>query len=795
MSFAALLAIAQTAPDAASAAVQGGPIVIDIPAQPVNQALVALALKTGISIGGVDPARCGPLSRAIRGRMTPERALRAILASSQCDVKRIDSRTFRLDLRPTPSRPPVQLSPTEAFDTEEVLVTRRPVRAELLPRAVSVVSGGAVIQNHFDIAKLAARVPGMTITNLGPGRNKIMLRGVSDGIITGRTQSTVGLYLDDSPLTYNAPDPDLLLVDVARVEVLKGPQGALYGQGSLSGVVRVVTNRPRLDRFEADVGAGLGFTDGGDASWRATALANLPLIRDRLALRAVAYQDESGGFIEDIVDGRAVTNATRRVGGRAAIAWAIDDRFQFESTLATQSLSTDNSQYVLDDTTPFRRQLDVAEPHDNRFVNLSAGLEGKLEKGTLKLFVNHLRHDISTGYDAAPVRALLMSGTANAAPATNVLLYNEDQALELTTGEFSLMSPSNQRLRWLIGMFAARAEESFQPRLSDSGGVNDAYEEVRRERVDDLAGFGHVIYDLAPRWTASLGLRLTGSRRETYSVIRDVALSGYAASAIVRKDTSANRFAHTFVVNYTAREGMIFYAQTADGFRTGGFNTLSQGTAAEPSTYLGDALTSLEAGMKLNTRDRKLRLTATAFRIHWRDIQSDQWRNNGLPVTVNIGDGVNTGLEIEADWRATPDLVLHGAVLVNDPKLSTPNPLYLADKDNGLPFIAKHYFALSADWTQHVLNWQIQNSATISYRSRAPLNYGPLRDVYMDGYAQADVSSFLDLGQVRIGARINNLTNVRTNSFAYGNPFSVNGQRQITPLRPRTIWLSVNRQF
>lgn len=793
MSFVALTLV-QAAPDAALAA-DPGPVAIDIPAQSVNQALVALALKTGVSIGGIDPARCGPLSRAVRGRLTPERALRGMLASSQCDVKRIDARTFRLDLRPKPPRAPVQLSPAEAFDTEEVLVTRRPVRTELLPRAVSVVSGGAIIQNDFDLAKLATRVPGMTITNLGPGRNKIMLRGVSDSILTGRTQSTVGLYLDDSPLTYNAPDPDLLLVDVARVEVLKGPQGALYGQGSLSGVVRVVTNRPRLDRFEADVGAGLGVTAGGDTSWRATLLANAPLIRDTLAVRAVAYKDESGGFIEDVVDGRAITNATRRVGGRAALTWAIDDRFQLETSLAAQSLSSDNSQYVLDSTTPFRRQLDVAEPHDNRFLNLSVGLEGKLEKGTLKLFVNHLRHDISTGYDAGPVRTQLLSGSAVALPSADALLYDEDQSLELTTAEFSLMSPSNQRLRWLIGMFLARADENFHPRLSDVNGINEAYAEMRSERVDDLAGFGHVIYDFAPKWTVSLGLRLTGSRRETYSVIRDVALNGYAASAVVREDTSASRFAHTLVVNYTAREGMIFYAQTADGFRTGGFNTLTQGTAAEPSTYLGDALTSLEAGMKLNTPDRKLRLTATAYRIHWRDIQSDQWRSNGLPVTVNIGDGVNTGVEVEADWRVTTDVVLHGAVLVNDPKLSQPNPLYLADKDSGLPFIAKHYYALSADWTQHVLNWKVQNSATVSYRSRAPLNYGPLRDVYTGGYALLDVSSFLDLGQVRIGARVNNLTDVRSNSFAYGNPFSVNGPRQITPLRPRTVWVSVNRQF
>jgi hypothetical protein len=199
--------------------------------------------------------------------------------------------------------------------------------------------------------------------------------------------------------------------------------------------------------------------------------------------------------------------------------------------------------------------------------------------------------------------------------------------------------------------------------------------------------------------------------------------------------------------------------------------------------------------MKLNTSDRKLRVTATAFRINWRDIQSDQWRDNGLPVTVNLGDGVNTGFEFEADWRVTPSLVLHGAALVNDPKLSKPAPPYIADKNSGLPFIAKHYYALSADWSQDILGWRVQNSATVSYRSRSPLNYGLLREVYTDGYTLVDVSSFLDLGQLRIGARVNNLTDIRTNSFAYGNPFSINGPRQITPLRPRTVWFSINRQF
>ncbi len=100
---------------------------------------------------------------------------------------------------------------------------------------------------------LDSLVSGMTVTNLGPGRNKILLRGISDGVFTGLTQSTVGLYLDLTPITYSAPDPDLKLIDIDRVEVLRGPQGTLYGTGPIGGVVRIVTRRPELGREDLAV--------------------------------------------------------------------------------------------------------------------------------------------------------------------------------------------------------------------------------------------------------------------------------------------------------------------------------------------------------------------------------------------------------------------------------------------------------------------------------------------------------------------------------------------------------------
>jgi iron complex outermembrane receptor protein len=134
---------------------------------------------------------------------------------------------------------------------------------------------------------IARGIEGLTITGQGAGRNRIFLRGVADSPFNGATQSTVAVLLDDSRLTYSAPDPDLRLVDVARVEVLKGPQGSLYGTGALGGIYRVVTNRANLTRVSGSASfAVIGIAEGGIGG-SGSAVVNLPLLTDRAALRLV----------------------------------------------------------------------------------------------------------------------------------------------------------------------------------------------------------------------------------------------------------------------------------------------------------------------------------------------------------------------------------------------------------------------------------------------------------------------------------------------------------------------------
>jgi outer membrane receptor protein involved in Fe transport len=157
------------------------------------------------------------------------------------------------------------------------------------------------------------------VTNFGPGRDKILLRGLSDGVFTGRTQSTVSLYLDDVPLTYNAPDPDLRLIDVDAVEVLRGPQGVLYGAGSIGGVVHIITHKPDLDTYSGSLSLTGILTKSGVPSTILKGMANMPLLPGRLGLRVVAYRETDGGYINDPVLHRTDVNQTSRTGARALV--------------------------------------------------------------------------------------------------------------------------------------------------------------------------------------------------------------------------------------------------------------------------------------------------------------------------------------------------------------------------------------------------------------------------------------------------------------------------------------------
>lgn len=775
--------------------------------KPLPAALVDLAITTGISIGGADPSLCQAKARAISGRFTPHQALKALLAGSACDAQRIDDSTYRLIIRVSNVKSqirrarPVPPSPVIVDENDvEVVVVRHEQRAGKLPAAVSVVTPPLLSGNDTDLSTIAAHIPGMAITNLGPGRDKILLRGLSDSVLTGRTQSTVGLYLDDTPITYNAPDPDLLLVDMARIEVLKGPQGNLYGQGALSGVVRLVSQRPRFNVFEGEIGIALGATQYGQGSGRITSILNMPLINDKLAFRAAIYQEKTGGYIKGNGDSAtesmeaeqnlmlAATNATERTGGRLALSWqAASDTF-IQATYTAQDLRSSNSQYVMGRRKPYLRVQPLAEPHDNLFQNFSLGVTKSLNFGALKISVNRLQHVVHSGYDAQPI------GRFVSVPNSGILYYNEDQVFHLSSLDASLVSPQeSRRVRWLAGVFLARSDEVFKPHLIDFYTKRTLYNEVRRDRINDVALFGKVTYDIAAHWSLSAGLRAQKSTHETDSSISDVHLINYLPQGRIADEITATPVSHELVVSYNPFEQLLLYAVSSNGFRTGGFNTSTLIKTAVPQAYKGDKLDNREVGLKYQTLDHQWRLNVSIFNVNWYNIQSDQLRATGLPVTLNIGDGSNNGVEIDALWHPGNRLSFQFTGQYNEPKLNRVNRQFPKITRGSMPYIARSSASLNAQWTQAVAGRYFHHSAMLSYRGRSPLNYPITNPTIMPGYTNLDLSSSLDVGRYTVSARVTNATDVRSNNFAYGNPFATNNQ--ITPLRPRSFWLSLTGRF
>jgi iron complex outermembrane receptor protein len=788
---AALLWVA-AAPGAAAAAETR---IFHIPSEPLEAALVRFALQGGVSVGGLPAQGCSGMSHAVSGTMTPARALAALLPSG-CRFEPLDAKSFRIAGRPgaAPGAPPRRLE-TESYVAprlDELVVTAEK-RPEFLTRsasAISVLSADDVLAlggKSFD--EVAAQVVGVAVTNLGSGRNKIFVRGLSDGSFTGKTQSTVGLYLDDVPITYNAPDPDLRLADVERVEVLRGPQGTLYGSGSIGGIVRIVTAKPDVTAFSGAVSAEGMLTQHGAPSSGLEAMVNLPLADGRAAVRAVVYSDARGGYIDNPVLRLRDVNYSRRSGGRLAALVELPDGWRLEGGVAHQSIATADSQYTQGPHGPLTRDAPVREPHHNDFSEIGVTALHAGAGADLKISTAFIDHHLATRYDATG--AFQAAGGSKTAGA-----FDEDKRIKLWATEGLLSSNGSGPLRWLAGAFASYTDEmdaaqlvGVRPRVA----ARSIYR--RHDLLSEAAIYGEVTYDLTPRLAATAGARWFATRVETHAGAFDIAL---APLAPVSGRLTDQGLAPKLRLSFAATPDVVVYAQVQEGYRAGGFNIpAAAGGAVERVTarFRPDHLWSYELGAALPLFDRALVLRGALFHADWRDLQTDQRLASGLPMTVNIGDGSNTGLEAEALWRPNTQLQVRANLLIEQPQINRAFDVFPARRDIGLPGVPYNMGAADVRYRWRIGRFDAEASAQVVYVGRSYLTFDGGSGNSMGGYASGRVAAALSTSAWRATAYVDNVADEVGNTFAYGNPFSRTRASQATPLRPRTVGLSLSRKF
>jgi outer membrane receptor protein involved in Fe transport len=745
---------------------------IDIPAGQLSAGLARFSEVTGTSVGISGPLPQVAVPR-IRGRMTPEAALRAMLRGTGLRARRVGA-AFRLERirsaappHPTGSQLP---SPPGEIPPQDIVVSaqKRTQSLSSVPMSLAIVSvrssanGSATPSSR----ELSLAIEGLASTNLGPGRNRQFIRGVVDSPFIGKSQSTVAVQIDDARATFDAPNPDLRLIDIERIEVLKGPQGPLYGSGALGGIYRVVTRRPEVGQASGLVRASVAAAQHGSLTSGLEAVFNLPLDDDRLALRGVAYRAVDPGWIDN-ADGRKDSNSSMTAGGRLALRWLPVPSWTIDAGVTWQDIDARDSQYVLASQKSLARDNRFAEPTDNDFRMAHVTAEGRLADLRILSATSFVDQGFSYVLDAGDAAASFgLSGAAR---------FADDRAFTVFNHEFRL-SPAVAG-RWLVGLSYMRA--TTEGRSTIVGDTPPArIVEVLDRTTTEYALFGEATQRIVGSLDATVGARVYRS------VSRDA-----AAERALRRARSL--FSPSLSLSLPLDGPGIIYLRYARAKRPGG---LAPADTAASGQYDADKVNTVDLGFRRSLPDTGLSLSASLYGTRWNRVQSDYLLPNGLVSTRNAGRASILGFEGELDWTLGAGFGIAAGAAVQRARLDRPEGSIDLD-DRQLPVAPALAGRLSVTKEISIDGWRGQAGLQANYIGSTVLSFDSNLDRRTNDYAVLSAHTELTSGQWTGSLKLDNLLDIQGDSFAFGNQFSVRNRLQFTPLRPRYFSFSITRRW
>lgn len=742
----------------------------------LSDALSSLAIQTGISLGYAVPIPARKV-KAVRGRMAPERALDRLLRGTGIRAVRIGPTTFRivLDARAPVARPAPRSSPDPDRPAPDIVITGRKL-PELLSRtaapiAVYVPSDGGLPGAVTGEADAGRAIDGLLVAGRGAGADRAFIRGLADSPFNGFSQGTVSVQLDEGRITYDAPEPGLRLVDVARVEVLKGPQGPLYGTGALGGVYRVVTNRPVLGEYQGSATFSVSDVGAGGLGGSAEATVNAPLLPDLAALRVTAYSSLEGGWIDQGAFGGR-SNQTRVMGGRASLRVVPADDWTVDVTIAGQRLDARSGGYV------YRIAEDLArdgppEPRYTAFRLAQARVAGTLGGVEIVAATSQSWQDQEDRYD--------LSSSQNALQLPGASMWRDRRAYRVFDQELRLSSLPGSRLSWTAGASYLSASTRATGQVEFADGARLPYFALHRG-VAETAVFADGTYPVLPRLNVSAGFRLF--RSSTDDERQEPSTPGSAARTLTG-------FTPNLSASYDLGETGIVYLRLASAFRPGG---LDPGNA-QTGRYRADEVRSLDIGTKIRSAGGRVALDASLYVVRWSDVQSDYLEPDGLLATRNAGDANVTGVELTATYRPDSRLEFSAGVTAQRARLTRAVGGADLPKDRRLPLAPDLAFRLSGARSFDLGGVTLKPSFAINVVGATRLSFDDGLDRRMPAYVDARAGAIVDLKDLVVRLDVANILGLRADTYAYGNPFTVRAWPQYTPLRPRTVTVAVTHDF
>lgn len=691
-------------------------------------------------------------------------------------------------------------APASTVDEVVVTATKRAENVQSVP--ISITALGQQTLEKIGADKLddyTRMAPGLVYASNGANSGTFEIRGVNTSTLAGNTQSPVAIYYDDLPaLNSYAPlvTTDLRLFDVSRVEVLRGPQGTLFGSGALGGAIRVITNKPDASGFAAKTEATVSGTEDGEASYALSGMINAPLASDKLALRAVAYWRRDGGWVDNVATGEKDQNSSESYGGRVMLGAQLSERLHVLATVGYQHDDPDDAAYSFY-AGPARQYDNLASQRaaqKGTTWNLVADYHADFADVTSSTTYVDQDQYIARDYSKVAAGAFGLSGPGP------IEIFGPSKVF---AQELRIASPQDQRFRWLVGGFYMHNDRRVNEQLYMPGAgavlapfgfpsdyLFDAHDHILSS---EEALFGEANFDLTPQLTLTAGARVF---RNSLHVTDDA--DGIFAGGPSHVDRALDESSTTprFVLSYKLTPQVMFYAQAAKGYRIGQTGLAPPVDPVSglpvPSIYGPDSLWNYEGGVKSTLLDGKLTFNAAGYYIDWTDIQLQNRSAAGFVYIVNAGKARSQGLEIEARLRPTDNIELGTALSFNDTRLNSVAPGVIATVGDQLPgapkFTAANYveFHFAPPWGEGAwlrLDHQYFGKAYSDLNNSTALTFGDF-NVF-------NARLGVDFGKVELVGFVDNIgdSNGRQNAvFLPAGPSAVR-------LRPRTFGVTARASF
>ncbi len=648
-----------------------------------------------------------------------------------------------------------QQSQTE-LDVIVVTATKRNSTVQEVPFSINAQTAADIQKSGaVTLEDLSRNVAGLAVQNLGPGQSQVSIRGVSAGQIVRDqpgVKEQVGVYVDESVISLSLFTPDLDLFDLNRVETLRGPQGTLFGSGSVGGTIRYITNQPTIGRTEGSVEANLNLVDGKDLGGHLKGAINVPLGTNSAA-RAVGYYTRYGGFIDAIREDGSVdkdVNSGERYGGRLALTFEPSTNVSITPRVIYQKVTADgfNRQEVFNlYANPFTTTRPTVTFNEReQFLLLREAFEDETLIADAVIKVGFGGVDV-TSVSTYTNRDILVSRDASALtgsvsvdlgfPDAGVLLpsnLRDSTKVKSFTQELRLSSNDDGPFQWVLGGFYSDTSRDYAQRLPTPGydaftdarfgagtsaavangfPLNSPYNADINYDIEQKAVFGEASYQFGDALTATVG-----GRYYDFSEDRRFVSGGLFANGDDQTGTtSSDGFNPRFLLSYEAASNITINAQVAQGFRlggindplniplcTGGANGVDALTYGNRPTYEDESLWNYELGIK--TQGRGFTFNAAAF---YSDISNLQVTADAgscsSRVVFNVPKAHSQGVEFELS--ATPasglDLGLSGSVLSSkfDSSVTTTDGIVIAGIRDGnrLPTVPKFQISANVSYT------------------------------------------------------------------------------------------------